>query len=71
MRDCLSALRECEYYLKYLRCPTDTFHSMIIVAVFCLVIAHPGPVFAEAESEGRIKALGEPKTNLRSEPATV
>lgn len=44
-------LEECEYYLEYLRCPTDTFHSMIVVAVFCLVIAHPGPVFAEAESE--------------------
>ena len=42
---------------------------MVIVAVFCLVIAHPGPVFARAESDGRMNALGEPKVNFDSEPA--
>lgn len=36
---------------------------MIIIAVFCLAIAHPGPVFARQESEvGHIS--GEPKTGL-------
>lgn len=35
---------------------------MIIVAVFCLAVAHPGPVFARHESEKVGNILGEPKT---------
>ena len=34
---------------------------MIIVAVFCLAIAHPELVFAKAESEGMINVAEEPK----------
>ena len=42
---------------------------MVIVVVFCLMIAHPGPVFARAEYDGGINALGEPKVKFDSEPA--
>jgi hypothetical protein len=43
---------------------------MIIVAVLCLVIAHPGPVFAGVDSDkGRMDASGEPKANFDTEPA--
>lgn len=38
--------------------------SMIIVAVFCLAVAHPGPIFARQESEKVGHISGEPKTGL-------
>lgn len=38
--------------------------SMIIVAVFCLAVAHPGPIFARQESEKVGHSSGEPKTGL-------
>ena len=41
--------------------------SMIIVAVFCLAVAHPGPVFARQESEKVGHISGEPKTGLEHE----
>ena len=40
---------------------------MIIVAVFCLAVAHPGPVFARQESEKVGRISGEPKTGLEHE----
>ncbi|KAL2050824.1 hypothetical protein ABVK25_008885 [Lepraria finkii] len=35
--------------------------SVIIVVVFCLAIAHPGPLFAKVESERMINVDEEPK----------
>lgn len=43
------------------------FCSMIIVAVFCLAVAHPGPVFARQESEKVGHIAGEPKTGAEHE----
>ena len=40
---------------------------MIIIAVFCLAVAHPGPVFARQESEKVGHISGEPKTGLEHE----
>ena len=42
----------------------NTLCSMIVVAVFCLAVAHPGPVFARQESEKMGHISGEPKTGL-------
>ena len=41
--------------------------SMIIVAVFCLAVAHPGPIFARQESEKVGHISEEPKTGLGHE----
>ena len=43
------------------------FCSMIIVAVYCLAIAHPGPVFARQKSEKAGHISEEPKTDSEHE----
>ena len=45
----------------------NCLRSIIIVAVFCLAIAHPGPVFARQESKKVGHISGEPKTGLEHE----
>ena len=52
---------------SYCRIVLIIFASMIIVAVFCLAAAHPGPIFARQESEKVRHTLGEPKTGLEHE----
>ena len=47
----------------------DIICSMIVLAIFCLMVAHPGPVFAEQESE-KVRAVEvEPKTDMDYEAA--
>ena len=69
MRGCLLGLRECEspVMVLMLRNSANELCSMIIVAVFCLAVAHPGPVFARQESEKVGHISGEPKTGLEHE----
>ena len=66
IRDCLLDLRECESPVMalMLQNSANELCSMIIVAVFCLAVAHPGPVFARQESEKVGNISGEPKTSL-------
>ncbi len=45
----------------------NNLFSMVIVAVFCLVVAHPGPVFARHQSENVGDIFEEPKTALEHE----
>ncbi len=69
MKGYSSGLRECESTIIALTCQimANKLCSMIIVAVFCLAVAHPGPVFARQESEKVGHISGEPKTGLEHE----
>ena len=69
MRDYSSGLRECESTVIALivQNRANDICSMIIIAVFCLAVAHPGPVFARQESEKVGHASGEPKIGLEHE----
>ena len=69
MRDYSSGLRECESTIValILQNSANDLCSMIIVAVFCLAVAHPGPIFARQESEKVGHISGEPKTGLEHE----
>ena len=66
MRDYSLGLRECEYstIAQILQNNANNLCSMIIVAVFCLAVAHPGPVFARHQSENAGHIPEEPKTAL-------
>ena len=69
MKGYSSGLRECESTIIALifQIMANKLCSMIIVAVFCLAVAHPGPVFARQESEKVGHISGEPKTSLEHE----
>ena len=69
MRAYSSGLKECESttVAPILQNSANDLCSMIIVAVFCLAVAHPGPIFARQESEKVGHISGEPKTGLEHE----
>ena len=69
MRGYLSALRECKSTIValILQNSANKLCRMIIIAVFCLAVAHPGPIFARQESEKVGHFSGEPKTGLEHE----
>ena len=62
-------LRGCEYTIVALtfQNSANKLCSMIVVAVFCLAVAHPGPIFARQESEKVGRISGEPKTGFEHE----